>query len=52
MAKSDRVYMPSGIGGLIRYQEEEKQVIKLKPMQIVYLVVGIVVFELLLKLLF
>ncbi len=52
MGKQDRVYMPSGIGGLIRYQEEEKQLIKLKPMQIVYLVAGIVVLELVLKFLF
>ena len=47
--QKDKVYMPSGIGGLIRYGEEEQQVIKIKPMQIVWLVAGIVVLELLMK---
>ncbi len=51
-SKSDRVYMPSGIGGLIRYGEEEQQVIKIKPKQVVWIVAGIVVIELLLKFLF
>lgn len=52
MAKQDRVYMPSGIGGLIRYPEEEKEVIKLKPNHVIYIVVAIVVLELILKVLF
>lgn len=52
MAKQDKVYMPSGIGGLIRYPEEEKEVIKLKPKHVVIGVIAIAVFEIVLKILF
>lgn len=52
MAKKDKVYMPSGIGGLIRYPEEEKEVIKLKPKRIIWIVLGIAAFEIILKFLF
>ena len=44
----DKVYMPSGIGGLVRYGEEEEQIIKLKPMQVMVFVAVIVAVELLL----
>ncbi len=49
MAKKDRVYMPSGSGGLIRYGEEGEQRIKLRPKHVVYVVAGIVIFEIALK---
>lgn len=53
MAKdSKRLYMPMGTGGLIRYPEEEKEVIKLKPKQIIAIVIAIAVFEIILKILF
>ena len=52
MAKKDKVYVPSGMGGLIRYPEEEKEVIKLKPKHVVWIVVGIAVIEIALKFLF
>ncbi|MBI1978823.1 MAG: preprotein translocase subunit Sec61beta [Candidatus Aenigmarchaeota archaeon] len=51
-SKKDRIYMPSGVGGLIRYPDEEKEVVKLKPKHVIWLVVGIAVFEILLKFLF
>ena len=51
-SQKDKVYMPSGIGGLMRYSEEEQPVIKIKPKQIIWVVVGIVGIELLLKFLF
>lgn len=50
MARRDKVYMPSGVGGLIRYSEGEKELIKLKPKHVVEIVVGIVIFEIILKL--
>ena len=50
--QKDKVYMPAGIGGLMRYQEEEQQVIKIKPKQVIWIVIGIVVLELLLKFMF
>lgn len=50
MAKdSKRLYMPLGTGGLLRYSEEEKEVIKLKPKHIMWAIAGIVVFEIALK---
>lgn len=49
MAKKDKVYMPSGMGGLIRYGEEGKVLFKIKPKQLVYIVGVIVVVELVLK---
>jgi len=52
MAKKDKIYMPSGSGGLIRYGEEGKVLVKLKPKHITYVVAGIVVFELVLKFFF
>lgn len=52
MAKRDKIYIPSGVGGLIRYPEEEKEAIKLKPKHVVWIVIGIAVFEILLKFIF
>lgn len=44
--------MPMGTGGLMRYPEEEKEVIKLKPKHIMWMVAGIVVLEIILKIFF
>jgi preprotein translocase subunit Sec61beta len=52
MAKRDKVYMPMGTGGLMRYSEEEKELIKVKPKQVVAIVAAIVVFEILLNMFF
>lgn len=52
VSKRDKIYMPSGVGGLIRYPEEEKEVIKLKPKHVVIGVIAIAVFEILLKFIF
>jgi len=51
MAK-DRLYMPMGSGGLMRYPEEEKEFVKIKPKQLMWFVGGIVVVEILLKIIF
>jgi preprotein translocase subunit Sec61beta len=52
MARKDKIYIPAGVGGLVRYPEEEKEALKLKPMQLVFFVAAIVIFELILKFLF
>jgi preprotein translocase subunit Sec61beta len=53
MAKEGkRLYMPMGTGGLIRYPEEEKEVIKLKPKHVIGIVIAIAIFEIILKVLF
>lgn len=50
MARKDKVYMPSGTGGLIRYSEAEKELIKVKPKHVVAIVVGVVILEIVLRL--
>jgi preprotein translocase subunit Sec61beta len=50
--QKDKVYMPMGTGGLLRYSEEEKVVVKVKPKVVVAIVAGLVVFEIILKLFF
>ena len=49
MAKK-RYYMPSGWAGLLRFPEEEKNKIKLRPEFIVYVSLAIIFIELLLRL--
>jgi preprotein translocase subunit Sec61beta len=50
MAKKDKVYMPTGAGGLVRYQEEGDEKVKLKPEWVVYIVAGLVAAEIVIKL--
>lgn len=50
--KKDKVYMPMGMGGLMRYGEEEKELLKVKPKHVVIIVAALVVFEIALKFLF
>lgn len=50
MAKQkDKVYMPMGTGGLLRYQEEEEEMIVVKPRHMVAIVIGMVILEIFLK---
>lgn len=49
MSKKEKTYLPLGIGGLIRYGEEEESKIKIKPEQLVYILVGIGVSLIVLK---
>lgn len=39
---------PSGMAGLVRYYEDEKSVLKLKPEHVIYVCAGIFVLELVL----
>ena len=52
MAKRDKIYMPAGTGGLIRYGEEGKEAIRLKPEHVVAIVIAIVLLELFMKFFF
>jgi len=47
--QKDRMYLPMGTGGLLRFAEEEKVVFKVTPKQIVILVTVITALEILLK---
>ena len=41
--------MPTGMAGLVKYGDEPKKGIKVKPEYVIYISAGIVVVELLLK---
>jgi preprotein translocase subunit Sec61beta len=49
MVKREKIYLPMGAGGLLRYPEEEKEVIKIKPEHVVYIVIAIILFEIILR---
>ena len=49
MAKKDKTRLPSGMGGLMRYGEEVKETIKLKPEYVIYFALGVIVLEIILK---
>ncbi len=51
MGKKDKAYLPVGIGGLIRYGEEEESKIKLKPEQLIYILITTGIALIVLKLL-
>jgi len=52
MSRKEKRYLPLGIGGLIRYEEEEASKIKLKPEQLVYILIGIGISLIVLRFLF
>ncbi|MBI2143605.1 preprotein translocase subunit Sec61beta [Candidatus Woesearchaeota archaeon] len=47
----EKISMPSSQGGLVRYYSEYKSKIQIKPIHVVALAIGIVVFELMLRIL-
>ena len=49
MAKRERIYLPMGTGGLIRYSEREKEALKLKPQHVVWIVILLIIIEVILK---
>ena len=52
MAEKQRMQAPSGMAGLVRYYEEEKSLIKLKPEHVIGICVSLIVFEVFLFLAF
>jgi len=46
----DRINLPSGMGGLMRYFDEYKSKIQLKPEHIVVLIAIFIIIEVILKL--
>ena len=44
--------MPSGAGGLMRYNEEYNSILKLKPSQVVLFIIAIIAFVAILKIFF
>lgn len=52
MSKDEsRTYMPAGIGGLMRFGEEEEPLVKIQPKHVIFIIVGVVAIELIAKLL-
>ncbi len=49
MPKEEKSYMPSGIGGLMRFGEEEEPLVKITPKHVIYLISSVVFIEILIK---
>lgn len=50
MAKQkDKMYMPMGAGGLMRYQDEEEEMFVIKPKYIVAIVAALITLEIFAK---
>jgi len=49
MAQDNRISMPSGFGGLMRFDEEFKSRIMITPMHVIALVCSIIVFRVFLE---
>jgi len=47
----DRLNIPSGMGGLVRYNEEYESKFKLKPEHVVVFIIAVIVFVTVLKVL-
>lgn len=41
--------MPSGMAGIVRYDEEPRDIIKIKPEYVVYFTIGLIILELILR---
>ncbi len=44
----DRIQMPSGMGGLVRYFEDYQSKIEFKPVWVVVIIIAVIVIEILL----
>ena len=47
MAKEEKTYMPAGMGGLMRFGEEEEPLVKIQPKHVIFIIVAVIVIELL-----
>ncbi|MFH1308323.1 MAG: preprotein translocase subunit Sec61beta [archaeon] len=52
MASDNRIHMPSGFGGLLRYDEEYESKFKLKPEHVIVFIVLVLLFVIILNLFF
>ena len=51
MSKKDKNYMPQSTAGLIRYFDDSKKAVKIKPEHILIVCTGLVVAEIIIKIL-
>jgi preprotein translocase subunit Sec61beta len=45
MAEKQKLRAPSGMAGLVKYEDEGDSLIKLKPMHVVGIAIGLIVLE-------
>lgn len=45
MSKEEKTYMPAGMGGLMRFGEEEEPIVKIQPKHVIVIVSAIIAFE-------
>lgn len=48
MAEKQKLRAPTGIAGLVKYEDEGESLIKLKPVHVVGIAVGLIVLEIIL----
>jgi len=48
MAEKQKLRTPSGVAGLVRFEEEEDSLIKIKPIHVFGIAVGLIVLEVIL----
>ena len=46
---ADKINMPSGFGGLVRYSEEYESKLKFKPAQVIGFIIAIILFSIVLR---
>ena len=49
--RKDRIYMPMGVGGLLRYPEEGEEAFKIEPKHVLLFSLLLVLIEIILRLL-
>lgn len=52
MAEKQKLRAPSGMAGLVKYDDDDKSLIKLKPIHVVEIGVALVILEVVLFLMF
>ena len=52
MASDNRIQMPAGFGGLMRFDEEFRSKIMIKPVHVIGFVILIIIFRILLTLIY
>ena len=48
MAKNNKISMPSGVGGLVRYFDEVKSKFEFQPIHVVIFIIVVIIIELIL----
>jgi len=46
MARNNKINMPSGMGGLVRYYDDVKSKLEIKPMHVIILIIIVILVEL------